>query len=123
MTLSADTARGRSSRSLRRRLVTVGAVAALAILGVLGYAGLLILKKAVAGDEDGHIVNAAALSKELVDRLLAERARQVELIASEPTVIAAARKGAELARERKLTSMPIEQLLNARSGLVVGRAR
>ena len=110
MTLSADTARGRSSRSLRRRLVTIGAVAALAILGVLGYAGLLILKKAVAGDEDGHIVNAAALSKELVDRLLAERARQVELIASEPTVIAAARKGAELARERKLTSMPIEQL-------------
>ena len=110
MTPSAHTAHGRSSRSLRRRLITIGAVAAVAILGVLGYSGLVILKKAVAGDEDAHIVNSASLSKQLVDRLLAERARQVELIASEPTVIAAAKKGAQVARDRKLPSIPVERL-------------
>ena len=110
MTPPVDSARGRSSRSLRRRLITIGAVAALAVLGVLGYSGLVILKKAVAGDEDAHIVNAAFLSKQLVDRLLSERLRQVDLIASEPNVIAAAKKGAQIARDRKLPSMPIDQL-------------
>jgi methyl-accepting chemotaxis protein len=107
---STDSARARSSRSLRRRLITIGAVAALAVLGVLGYSGLVIVKKAVAGDEDAHIVNAASLSKQLVDRLLAERARQVEIIASEPSVIAAAKKGAQTARDRKLPSMSVDDV-------------
>lgn len=110
MTLTSAMVHGRSSRSLRRRLVSIGAVAALAILGVLGYSGLLILKKAVAGDEDAHIENSASLSKQLVDRLLAERARQVELIASEPSVIASAKKGAQVARDHKLPSMSMDQL-------------
>jgi methyl-accepting chemotaxis protein len=110
MTSSADPAHRRASRSLRRRIITIGAVAAAVILGGLGYSGLVILKKAVAGDEDTHIENAASLSKQLVGRLLAERARQVELIASEPTVIAAAKKGAQIARDRKLPSMSIDQL-------------
>ncbi|HTJ21405.1 MAG TPA: methyl-accepting chemotaxis protein [Gemmatimonadaceae bacterium] len=101
---------GQSSRSLRRRIVTVGAIAALVVLGALGYSGLVILKKMVAGDEDAHIVNAASLSKQLVERLITERARQVELIASEPTVIAAAKKGAQQARDRKLPTMSNEQL-------------
>lgn len=103
-------ARAQSSRSLRRRIVTVGAVAALVVLGALGYSGLVILKKMVAGDEDSHIVNAASLSKQLVERLITERARQVELIASEPTVIAAAKKGAQQARDRKLPTMSNDQL-------------
>ncbi len=110
MMLPIHGARGPSSRSLRRRMVTVGAVAALVVLGALGYSGLVILKKMVAGDEDGHIVNAASLSKQLVDRLITERARQVELIASEPTVIAAAKKGGQEARDRKLPTMSNEQL-------------
>ena len=110
MSPSEHAMRGRSSRSLRQRLITIGAIAALGILGVLGYAGLVILKKSIAGDEDAHIVNAASLSKQLVDRLLAERAREVDLIATEPTVIAAAEKGAQVARDRKLPSMQIDQL-------------
>jgi methyl-accepting chemotaxis protein len=110
MMLPIRSARGQSSRSLRRRMVTVGAVAALVVLGTLGYSGLVILKKMVAGDEDGHLVNAASLSRQLVDRLITERARQVELIASEPTVIAAAKKGAQEARDRKLPTMSNDQL-------------
>jgi len=110
MMLPKRSTRGQSSRSLRRRIVSVGAVAALVVLGALGYSGLVILKKMVAGDEDSHIVNAASLSKQLVDRLITERARQVELIASEPSVIAAAKKGAQEARDRKLPTMSNEQL-------------
>ncbi|MGE5732623.1 MAG: methyl-accepting chemotaxis protein, partial [Gemmatimonas sp.] len=89
---------------------SVGAIAALVVLGALGYSGLVILKKMVAGDEDAHIVNAASLSKQLVERLITERTRQVELIASEPSVIAAAKKGAQSARDRKLPTMSNEQL-------------
>ena len=110
MTPPKHSARGQSSRSLRRRIVSVGAVAALVVLGALGYSGLVILKKMVAGDEDAHIVNAATLSKQLVDRLITERTRQVELIASEPSVVAAAKKGAQAARDRKLSTMSNEQL-------------
>ena len=47
----------------------------------------------MAGDEDARIVNAASLSKQLVDRVLAERARQVELIASAPSVDRGGREG------------------------------
>src|SRR5512142_1436233 len=110
MMLPKRSTRGQSSRSLRRRIVSVGAVAALVVLGALGYSGLVILKKMVAGDEDAHIVNAATLSKQLVDRLITERTRQVELIASEPSVIAAAKKGAQVARDRKLPTMSNDQL-------------
>ena len=70
-----------------------------------------MLKKSIAGDEDARIVNSASLCKQLVERVLAERARQVDLIASSPTVIAAAAEGRRgLARQRGLVTMPIAQL-------------
>ena len=64
----------------------------------------------MAGDEDARIINAASLSRQLVDRVLAERTRQVDLIATSPSVIAAARKGSATSRERGLPKMPIDQL-------------
>ncbi|HEY4129717.1 MAG TPA: hypothetical protein VGM50_03840, partial [Gemmatimonadaceae bacterium] len=82
-----------SSRSLRFRLVGLVGAGAMIVLGVVAAAGLTVLKKSMADDEDARIANAASLSKQLVDRVLADRARQVELIASSPSVIAAARKG------------------------------
>jgi methyl-accepting chemotaxis protein len=69
-----------------------------------------VLRKAIAGDEDARIVNAASLSKQLVDRVLQERARQVDLIATSPAVLAAAKKGAEVSRSRGLVTMPIARL-------------
>src|ERR1043166_6954452 len=88
----------RSSRSLRRRLVVGGAACAVVVLIVLTLAGVAILRRTVAGDEDARLTNAASLSKQLVERVLAERERQVELIASTPSVVAAAKKGADEAR-------------------------
>jgi len=100
----------RSARSLRRRFLVLAGVSAASILAVVAYAGLYVLKRSIARDEDAHIENAASLSKQLVERVLAERARQVEMIASAPTVIEAARKGAEVSRSRGLPSKSIDQL-------------
>jgi methyl-accepting chemotaxis protein len=88
----------RSARSLRRRLVAAVAAGAIVVLAIVTFAGIEILRRTMAGDEDARLANAASLSKQLIERVLAERARQVELIASSPTVISAAEKGAEQAR-------------------------
>ena len=82
-----------SGRSLRWRLVLVAGIAAALVLGAVTYAGLYVLKRAMAGDEDARIINAATLSKQLVERVLSERTRQVDLIASEPSVIVAGAQG------------------------------
>ena len=105
----------KSGRSLGARLVGMFGVGAIVMLGVIGYAGLIVLRNTMAGDEDARIVNAASLSKQLVDRVLSERVRQVDLIASAPQVIAAARKGATEARRLNLpaqagNSLPKEVL-------------
>src|SRR6266496_4299574 len=84
----------KSSRSLGARLVGMFGVGAVVVLALIGSAGLVVLRNTMAGDEDARIVNAASLSKRLVDRVLSERVRQVDLIASAPHVIAASKKGA-----------------------------
>lgn len=99
-----------SARSLRWRFLSLAGTGAILVMGVVGYAGLLVLQKSIAGDEDARIVSSASLSEQLVQRLLAERARQVQLIASEPAVIAAAKKGTEMSRQKGLENHSIEQL-------------
>jgi methyl-accepting chemotaxis protein len=105
-----DALRGGSAQSLRGRLVFGAAFAALVVLGAVTYAGLVVLKKTMSRDEDARIINAATLSRQLVDRVLAERSRQVELIASSPSTIAAAKRGAEVSREKGLPRLSIDQL-------------
>lgn len=95
-----------SAKSLRRRLLSVIAAFAVVVLALVTYAGLSVLKRTMAGDEDARIANAASLSEQLVDRVLAERARQVDLIASVPSVIDAAKKGATEAARQGLPSQP-----------------
>ena len=99
-----------SSRSLRRRFVSLAGIISLVVLAGAGYGGLVVVRKAIAGDEDARIIYSASLSKQLVDRVLEERARQVDLIAGSPGVLAAARKGAEVSRSRGLVTMPIARL-------------
>lgn len=123
----------KSSRSLGARLVGMFGLGAIAVLAVVGYAGLVMLRNTMADDEDARIINAASLSKQLVDRVLSERARQVDLIASAPQVIAASKKGASEARRLNLpaqfgTSMSkdvldgIEQRFKATRSLQVDSA-
>src|SRR5690348_14619980 len=99
-----------SARSLRWRFLSLAGTGAVVILGIVGYAGLLVLQRTISTDEDARIVNSASLSDQLVQRLLAERARQVQLIASEPTIIAAVRKGSDLSRAKGLPKLSIDQL-------------
>jgi methyl-accepting chemotaxis protein len=99
-----------SARSLRWRFLSLAGTGAILVLGIIGYAGLLVLRKSIAGDEDARIVNSASLSQQLVERLLSERARQVQLIASEPAVIAAVKKGTEMSRAKGLPTHSIDQL-------------
>jgi methyl-accepting chemotaxis protein len=96
--------------SLRRRLLAFVGLAAVLVLGGATYIGLTILQRSIAGDENARIVNAASLSKQLVDRVLSERSRQVELIASSPEVIAAAKKGGDASRQRALPGKAIPEL-------------
>src|SRR5579885_1156861 len=100
----------RSARSLRRRLVVAAGIIALAVFGAVGYSGLYVLHQSMAGDSDARIANAASLSKQLVDRVLAERIRQVDLIASAPSTIVAAKKGNDISRQRGLPKLSIPQL-------------
>ena len=100
----------RSARSLRRRLLVLAGIGVTVVLGLTTYAGLYVLKRSMAGDEAARVENAASLSKQLVERVLAERTRQVDMIASAPTVIAAARKGGEVARQRGLPAKSMTQL-------------
>src|SRR4051812_31182417 len=99
-----------AARSLRRLLVAGVSLSALIVLGLVATAGIVVLKKSVARDENLRIVNAAALSKQLIERVLAERGRQTDLIATAPTVIAAARRGGEVAQQTGLTKLPIDAL-------------
>jgi methyl-accepting chemotaxis protein len=101
---------GGSARSLRRRLVSLVAIGALIAIAAAGYAGLAVLRRSVGGDADARIRNAAVLSQQLVQRVLAERSRQVELMATAPSVIEAAKAGAAAAREKGLPSRTIPEL-------------
>ncbi|HEY5062246.1 MAG TPA: methyl-accepting chemotaxis protein [Gemmatimonadaceae bacterium] len=83
----------RSARSLRRRLLAGTAIAAIGVLAALAFAGDVALRRSMNADAAARIANAASLSTQLVDRVLIERARQVELITSTPSVVAAAKSG------------------------------
>ncbi len=110
LSTEAPTHAKRSARSLRRRLLVLAGIGVTIVLGLTTWAGLYVLKRSMAGDEAARVENAASLSKQLVERVLAERTRQVDMIASAPTVIAAARKGAEVARQHGLPTKSITQL-------------
>lgn len=93
---------GGREASIRRRLVAIAGIVSIIVLGGLTYFGLMLLRRSIGEDENARIVGAASLSQQLVERVLAERAQQVGLIASSPSVVAAAKKGAEEARRLNL---------------------
>ncbi|HEY9230307.1 MAG TPA: hypothetical protein VIP11_26885, partial [Gemmatimonadaceae bacterium] len=105
--MSSDTT---GAKSLQGRFLVIAGIGAAVVLAAIAYGGMFMLKKTMAGDEDARIVNSATLSKHLVDRVLAERSRQVDLIASAPSVIAAAAKGGQSSRERGLPQQSIPSL-------------
>ena len=96
--------------SLRKRFVFGVGLVSVALLGIVAWGGDATLRNTLAVQSDARLLDAAHRSALLVDRVLAERDRQVGLIASAPSVVDAARKGGELSRSRGLPSLTIPEL-------------
>jgi methyl-accepting chemotaxis protein len=103
---SATGARG----SLRRRYVFTTGAAAIALLALVTALGSVGLARSITQQQNAVLTDAARRSALLVDRALAERLRQVDLIAWESSVIQAAKEGTALSRRRALPLQTISSL-------------
>ena len=104
-----ETSRG-SAISLRRRYVQAIGGAAVAMLLALAWLGNVGLSRSMTQQQDAVLRDAAKRSALLVDRVLAERLRQVDLIAWESSVIDAAKAGTAASRRRGLPLQTISAL-------------
>jgi len=96
--------------SLRRRYVVTTGGAAIALLLVVTAIGSIGLARSMAQQQDAVLSDAARRSALLVDRVLAERLRQVDLLAWESSVIDAAKNGSAVSRRRGLPFETISAL-------------
>lgn len=96
--------------SLRHRVVLAAGTAAVGFLALAAWGGDVGLARSMVGSTDERLIDAGRRSALLVDRVLAERRSQVELAASAPTVVDAARRGGVRSRELGLPQMTIEAL-------------
>ena len=96
--------------SLQRRFVGgVGLVAVTLLVAAAAWSDSTI-SRSMLSESDDRMIDAAHRSVLLVDRVLAERRRQVEMLATSPTVIDAARRGGEVSRERTLQTLGLDSL-------------
>jgi methyl-accepting chemotaxis protein len=100
----------RVTSSLRGRYVITTGAAATALLIVITSVGTIALNRSMSQQQNAALADAARRSALLVDRALAERLRQVDLIAWESSVIEAAKKGTAVSRRRGLPFQTISAL-------------
>src|SRR4051812_21708538 len=96
--------------SLRRRYVFTTGAAAIVLLAIVATAGSIGLNRSMTQQQNAILTDAARRSALLVDRVLAERLRQVDLIAWESSVIDASRKGTAASRRHSLPLQTISSL-------------
>ncbi len=96
--------------SLRSRYVFTTGAAAIVLLALVAAAGSIGLNRSMTQQQNAILSDAARRSALLVDRVLAERLRQVDLIAWESSVIAAAKKGTAASRRHSLPLQTISSL-------------
>jgi len=97
-----------STSSLSRRIVIWAGVALFVIVTVLAWAGNRLLTQRARRESDAGILHAAEQAALVIDRIVAERERQVRLLASLPAVIDAARLGSDRAGRLGLVGQPLE---------------
>jgi methyl-accepting chemotaxis protein len=100
----------RDGMSLRRRYVVAIGAGAIAVLIAVAAVGGVALSRSMSAQEFAALSDAARRSALLVDRVLAERLRQVDLIAWESRIIDGAKRGTEASRKHGFPSMPIPAL-------------
>ena len=114
ITISSLIGRSRGPRgikgSLRSRYVFTTGAAAIVLLAIVSAAGSIGLKRSMTQQQNAILSDAARRSALLVDRVLSERLRQVDLIAWESSVIDAAKKGTVVSRRRSLPLQTISAL-------------
>src|SRR5512138_839053 len=114
ITISSLIGRSRGPRgikgSLRSRYVFTTGAAAIVLLAIVAAAGSIGLKRSMTQQQNAILSDAARRSALLVDRVLSERLRQVDLIAWESSVIDAAKKGTAVSRRRSLPLQTISAL-------------
>ena len=96
--------------SLRRRYVFSTGGVAIALLIIVTAIGMVGLSRSMKQQQNAVLSDASRRSALLVDRVLAERLRQVDLIAWESSVIEAAKTGGALSRRRGLPLLTIPAL-------------
>lgn len=97
-----------STKSLSRRIVLWTGVALFLLLAVLAWGGSLLLGERVHRQADTAVLQAAEQAALVVNRVVAERERQVRLLASLPAVVDAARLGGQRAAQLGLVGQPLE---------------
>lgn len=100
----------RVTSSLRGRYVLTTGAAAIALIIIIASIGGVALGRSMSQQQDATLSDAARRSALLVDRVLAERLRQVDLIAWESSVIEAAKKGTAISKRRGLPLLTISAL-------------
>jgi methyl-accepting chemotaxis protein len=104
-----DTPISSSTRSLSRRIVLGIGVALFFVLAILGWAGSRLIRDRIVRDADAGLVQAAEQAALVIDRVVAERERQVRLLASLPAVVDAARLGADRVARLGLAALPLAE--------------
>lgn len=105
-----DQPRRPTSSSLRGRFVLTTGGAAIGLLIIVSAVGAVALGRSISQQQNATLTDASRRSALLVDRALAERLRQVDLIAWESSVIEAAKKGGVVSRRRGLPLQTISAL-------------
>jgi methyl-accepting chemotaxis protein len=100
----------RGTRSLQRTLVTAGILAAIVVLAGVSYAAWRAARGYLARDADARLADVAQRSAALVGLYLRERRAELELVASGPSMAAAAVTADLEATSRGLTSRTPAQL-------------
>ncbi len=103
-----ETTASTTTSSLSRRIVIGIGATLFVVLASLGWAASRLVQGRILDEADGRILQAAEQAATVVDRVVAERERQVRLLASLPSVVDDARLGADRAARLGLTGSPLE---------------
>ena len=99
-----------TARSLSTSIVFAIGAASLLALAALVWTGSTLVRGYIAEQADTRIASAADQTALVIGRVIAERERQVTLLASLPAMVDAARAGTERARELGLAGQSTESL-------------
>ena len=99
-----------TNRSLSSSIVFAIGTASLLALAALVWMGSTLIRGYIAEQADTRLASAADQSALVIGRVIAERERQVGLLASLPAMVDAARAGAARSRELGLVGQPLETL-------------